>query len=103
MSDIDPIEILPVEDNPGDARLTEEALKEANVHNKLHYVEDGVDAMEVLHPQAENFHVPPPDLILLDSNLPRKDGREVLAEAKVDPKLRHIPTVAKIRLRFWAQ
>src|ERR687895_431221 len=89
----EPIEILLVEDNPGDARLAEEALKEGKVLNELHHVIDGVEAMQFLHQQQEYAHVPHPDLILLDLNLPRKDGREVLAEIKENPELRLIPVV----------
>jgi chemotaxis family two-component system response regulator Rcp1 len=89
----EPIEILLVEDNLGDARLAEEALKESKVRNNLHHVENGVEAMRFLHRQAEYAHVPPPDLILLDLNLPKKDGREVLAEIKEDPELRLVPVV----------
>jgi len=89
----EPIEILLIEDNPGDARLAEEALKESKVRNKLHHVKDGVEAMQFLRRQQEYARVPPPDLILLDLNLPRKDGREVLAEIKEDPELRLIPVV----------
>ena len=83
------IEILLVEDNPGDVRLTEEALKEAKVHNNLHVAKDGVEAMEFLLADDR----PKPDLILLDLNLPRKDGREVLAEIKEHKDLRRIPVV----------
>lgn len=89
----EPINILLVEDNPGDARLAVEALKDSKVHNKLYHVEDGVEAMRFLRERVEHDHVPPPDLILLDLNLPRKDGREVLAEIKEDPELRLVPVV----------
>jgi two-component system, chemotaxis family, response regulator Rcp1 len=89
----EPIEILLVEDNRGDARLAEEALKESKVRNRLHHVEDGVEAMRFLRREGAYEGVSAPDLILLDLNLPRKDGREVLAEVKEDPKLRMIPVV----------
>jgi CheY-like chemotaxis protein len=88
-----PIEILLVEDNPGDVRLTVEALKEAKVCNKLHVAEDGVKAMAFLRREEEYADAPRPDVILLDLNLPKKDGREVLAEIKADPDLRRIPVV----------
>ena len=84
-----PIEILLVEDNAADVRLTVEALKEARVRNRLHVARDGVEAMAMLRSDA----TPRPDLILLDLNLPRKDGREVLQEVKQDEALRHIPVV----------
>lgn len=87
------IEILLVEDNPGDVRLTKEALKEAKVRNNLHIVEDGVAAMAFLHQQDTYIDAPRPDLVLLDLNLPRKDGREVLKEIKEDPELKRIPVV----------
>jgi len=88
-----PIDILLVEDNPGDVRLTQEALKEAKLGNELHVVEDGVEAMAFLRRQGAHRNAVRPDLILLDLNLPLKNGREVLAEIKDDPKLRRIPVV----------
>lgn len=87
------IDILLVEDNPADVRLTREALKEAKVGNQLHVVEDGVEAMRFLRREGEFNDVPRPDLIMLDLNLPKKDGREVLEEIKVDPVLKTIPVV----------
>lgn len=87
------IEILLVEDNPGDLRLTREALKDAKVANTLHVVEDGVLALDFLHRRPPFEDVPRPDLILLDLNLPRKNGREVLAEIKADERFRAIPVV----------
>jgi len=87
------VEILLVEDNPGDVRLTIEALKEAKVHNRLSVVSDGVEALAFLRNEGPYADAPRPDLILLDLNLPRKDGREVLAEVKSDPDLKLIPVV----------
>lgn len=87
------VEILLVEDNPGDVRLTIEALKDGKVHNHLSIASDGVEAMEFLRRQGRYASAPRPDLILLDLNLPRKDGREVLCEIKSDPGLRSIPVV----------
>jgi CheY-like chemotaxis protein len=88
-----PIEILLVEDNPGDARLTQEALDEGRLLNNLHHVKDGVEALTFLKREAEYKNAPTPDLMLLDLNLPRKDGREVLAEIKQDPRFKKIPVV----------
>ena len=88
-----PIEILLVEDSPGDVRLTREALKEGKVRNNLHTVPDGVEALAFLRREARFSNVPRPDLILLDLNMPKKDGREVLKEVKDDPTLRSIPVV----------
>lgn len=87
------IEILMVEDNPGDVRLTREALKDHKIWNELHVVEDGAAALDFLHRRPPYEHVPRPDLMLLDLNLPRKDGREVLAAVKSDDSLKTIPVV----------
>ncbi|PYP45957.1 MAG: hypothetical protein DMD50_09420 [Gemmatimonadetes bacterium] len=88
-----PIEILLVEDNPGDARLTREALRDAKVRNNLYVVPDGVEALAFLQRQGKHAAAPKPDLILLDLNLPKKDGREVLEEIKQNDEFRHIPVV----------
>lgn len=88
-----PVQILLVEDNPGDVRLTIEALKEAKVLNQLTVVKDGIEALSLLRRQGQYARVARPDLILLDLNLPKKDGREVLAEIKTDDNLKHIPVV----------
>ncbi len=88
-----PIEILLVEDSPSDTELTIEALTEARVRNRLNVVEDGVEAMAFLRRQGRYADKPRPDLIMLDLNLPRKDGREVLAELKADEDLKAIPVV----------
>jgi two-component system, chemotaxis family, response regulator Rcp1 len=88
-----PVEILLIEDSPGDVRLTQEALKEAKVLNNLTVATDGVEALEILRRQGPHAKVSRPDLILLDLNLPRKDGREVLKEIKADPDLKRIPIV----------
>ena len=87
------IEILLVEDNPGDVRLTQEALKESKILNRLAVVCDGEEAMAALRNEGQYADLPRPDLVLLDLNLPRKDGREVLADIKADPDLRRIPVV----------
>jgi two-component system response regulator len=86
-----PIDILLVEDNPADVRLAQEAFKDARVANRLHVARDGVEALSML--RDATGAVPRPDLILLDLNLPRKDGREVLQDIKQDEALRHIPVV----------
>jgi CheY-like chemotaxis protein len=88
-----PIEILLVEDNAGDVRLVKEALEENKFLNNLHMARDGVEAMKFLHKEGEYANAVRPDLILLDLNLPKKDGREVLAEVKVDEDLKRIPVV----------
>ena len=88
-----PIEILLVEDNPGDIRLTQEAFKDGKLLNKLHVVEDGMEALAFLNREGKYTDAPRPELILLDLNLPRKDGRDVLAEIKVDRDLKRIPVV----------
>lgn len=86
-------EILLVEDSPGDVRLTREALKDAKMHINLHVAADGIEAMAFLNREGEYTYVPRPDLILLDLNLPRKDGRQVLEEIKANPSLMTIPIV----------
>lgn len=88
-----PIEILLVEDNAADVRLTREALKDAKVRNQLHVAADGVEAMAFLRREGRHAGAPRPDLVLLDLNLPKKDGREVLEEIKQDPGLQNIPVV----------
>ena len=86
-------EILLVEDNPGDARLAQEALKEGRMTSRLKVVVDGVEAMAYLRREGQYAGAPRPNLVLLDLNLPRKDGRQVLAELKADEDLRRIPVV----------
>lgn len=88
-----PIHILLVEDNPGDMRLTVEALKEGKVRNEMSWAKDGVEALDFLYRRGNFADVDAPDLILLDLNLPKKNGREVLEEIKNDPKLKAIPVV----------
>lgn len=87
------VEILLIEDNPGDARLTQEVLREGKMRNRMRVAEDGEVAMAMLRREGEYSQAPRPDLILLDLNLPKKDGREVLAEIKADPSLHRIPVV----------
>jgi chemotaxis family two-component system response regulator Rcp1 len=93
MNAIKAIEILLIEDNAGDARLAKEALRDAKVKNNLSWVGDGVEAIAYLRKEGNYQQVPRPDLILLDLNLPRKDGREVLSEIKSDRNLKRIPVV----------
>jgi chemotaxis family two-component system response regulator Rcp1 len=88
-----PLEVLLIEDSPGDVRLTREALKDAKVHIHLNVVSDGVEAMAFLERQGEFSNAPRPDLILLDLNLPKKDGREVLKDIKESATLGNIPVV----------
>lgn len=90
---IRPVEILLVEDSPSDADLTVEALSDGKVLNNLHWVEDGTQALAFLRRQGKYSNAPRPDLILLDLNLPKKDGREVLAEIKADPQFKLIPVI----------
>lgn len=93
MKEMRPVEILLVEDNPGDVELTVEALKEGKVANRLNVCSDGVDALAYLRREGRYGGATRPDLILLDLNLPKKDGREVLSEIKADESLKHIPVV----------
>jgi len=88
-----PVDLLLVEDNPGDVRLTQEALREGKIRNRLTVAKDGVEALAMLRREGPYSALPRPDMILLDLNLPRKDGREVLAEIKADEVLRRIPVV----------
>lgn len=88
-----PIEVLLVEDSPGDVRLTQEAFRDANKSMRLHVASDGVEAMAFLRHQGAHIHAPRPDLILLDLNLPKMDGRQVLVHIKQDDSLRIIPVV----------
>jgi chemotaxis family two-component system response regulator Rcp1 len=89
----EPIEVLLVEDSPDDAELTIDALRDGRVRNRITHVEDGMQAMAFLRREGKYADAPRPDLILLDLNLPKKSGREVLAEVKQDPDLRRIPVV----------
>ena len=93
LGDSRPVQILLVEDNPADARLTQEAIRDTEFRYQLHLAEDGEEAMEFLYQEGEFSEVPRPDLILLDLNLPGMDGREVLAEIKSDESLGSIPVV----------
>jgi two-component system, chemotaxis family, response regulator Rcp1 len=93
MSKNKPITILMVEDNATDVMITKEALEHAKVLNSLHVVNDGMEALEFLHRRGKYPKAPQPDLILLDLNMPRKNGQEVLSEIKADDRLKHIPVV----------
>ena len=88
-----PVNILLVEDNPGDVRLTQEALKEGQICNTLHVTTDGVEALDFLHRRGDHADAPRPDIVLLDLNLPRKDGDEVLDEMRDDPNLKCLPVI----------
>ena len=90
---VDAIEILLIEDNPGDARLAQEALKESKINNTLNIVSDGLSAIEYLFRRGKYANAARPDIIFLDLNLPGKDGREILEEIKADAGLRAIPVV----------
>lgn len=92
-SQIRPMEILLVEDDPADIKLTKRALEKDRILNRIHVVRDGIEAMQFLHQEGEFADAPRPDLILLDLNMPRKDGRETLHEIKSDPHLQMIPVV----------
>ncbi len=89
----EPITILLVEDNPTDARLVTEAMKDCKLNNTLYHVPDGVEAMAFLRQQGKYTKMPRPDVVLLDLNMPRKDGRQTLKEIKDDPELKRIPVV----------
>ncbi len=93
MENLKSVEILLIEDNPGDARLTQEALKDGKVRNSLHIVYDGEEATDFLFKRNQYKNAPRPDLIILDLNLPKKNGQEVLAEIKADDSLRSIPVI----------
>jgi len=90
---LEAVEILLVEDNPVDVMVTQQALREGNICNNLHVVEDGEEALDFLYRRGKYADAPSPDVILLDLNLPKKNGIEVLAEIKKDPRLLHIPVV----------
>ena len=88
-----PFDIVLIEDTPGDVRLTREVLKESEIIHKLHVIEDGIEALDYLHKKGKHLRKPRPDMILLDLNLPKKNGHEVLKEIKKDDKLKNIPVV----------
>jgi two-component system, chemotaxis family, response regulator Rcp1 len=87
------VEILLVEDNPGDVRLVQEALRESHVPSRLHVTKDGVEAMEFLRQRGKYADIPRPDILLLDLNMPKKTGIELLSEIRSDPELRSLPVV----------
>ncbi|QLD90213.1 response regulator [Natronomonas salina] len=89
----EPADVLLVEDNPGDVRLTQEAFREGRIQTTIHVATDGVEAMKFLEQTGEYADAPRPDIVLLDLNLPRKNGDEVLEEMKADPELDHIPVI----------
>ena len=89
----DPADILLVEDNPGDVRLTREAFEEGRIDNTLHVVKDGVDALDFLYQRGDHADAPRPDIVLLDLNLPRKNGDEVLEAVRADPSLSDLPVI----------
>ena len=89
----EPADVLLVEDNPGDVRLTQEAFREGHIQTTIHVATDGVEAMKFLEQTGEYADAPRPDIVLLDLNLPRKNGDEVLEEMKADPELDHIPVI----------
>jgi two-component system response regulator len=91
--DVRPIEVLLVEDDPGDVLMTREAFEDNKVSNRLHVVQDGVEALDFLHRRGAHAEAPRPDLVLLDLNLPRYDGRQVLEQIKNDEELSTIPVV----------
>jgi len=93
MENLKIVEILLIEDNPGDVRLTQEALKEGKIKNNLHVISDGAEATDFLFKRNQYQNAPRPDLIILDLNLPRKNGQEVLAEIKADDNLKSIPVI----------
>ena len=95
-----PVEILLVEDNPADVRMTQEALKAAGVRHHLHVVEDGSDAIAFLYHEGRFFGVPRPDLVLLDLNIPKVGGHDVLLEIKSNDRLKHIPVVVLTSSKF---
>ena len=93
MSELKPIEVLLVEDDPGDELMTREAFEDNKIRNRLHVARDGEEALDFLYRRGVHTHAPPADLILLDLNLPKYDGRQILEKIKSDPELSHVPVV----------